>query len=106
MENTTAALSGSVPPSAVIRSARTRCSCGLTATHLRCGSRRLSVTVAFCTYGSCDRLRVRPQTSVLPTATLAGARVSWASMTAPATWSTRNDVHAGSKPARLEAWWL
>ncbi|MEZ5182328.1 MAG: hypothetical protein R2702_10705 [Acidimicrobiales bacterium] len=64
----------------------------MTATHLRCGSSRLSVTVRFWVCGSWERLRVKPHTSVLPTATVAGARSSWASMTAPAIWRTRKSV--------------
>ena len=100
-----AADSGSVP-SSVMRSTRIMWRSGLTATHLRCGSIRLSVTVRFFTYGSWERLRVRPHTSVSPTATFAGARVSYASMTAPAIWRTRKSVNAGSKPGRFDACWL
>ena len=72
IEKITAAASGSVSPvpSARMRSTRSRCRFGFTETHLRCGSSRLSLTVAFWTCGSSERLRVRPHTSVLPIADL------------------------------------
>ena len=71
--------------------------------NFRWASVRLSSTVWLRTWGANERFRVDPQTSTDPEASTAGRRVVTASTTAPAIWSTRNCVHAGSKPERLEA---
>ncbi len=97
------AANGRSPPPSASASTRTRWSQGLTAANFLCGSSRLSVTVRFRLWGSSDRLRVRPHTSVRPTPTRAGTRELTASITAPAIRSARNWVQAGSKPGRLEA---
>ena len=75
----------------------------MTDTHLRWGSVRLSVTESLWTWGSSDRLRVRPHTSAEPMASRAGTRVSWASTTAALIRSTRYWVQSGSNPGLLDA---
>ncbi|MEZ5135628.1 MAG: hypothetical protein R2699_11400 [Acidimicrobiales bacterium] len=72
-------------------------------THLRWGAVRRSMISSLRTWGDSDRLRVRPHTSVLPTASRAGRRVSCASTTAPAIRSASQAANTGSKPDRLEA---